>query len=178
VNLTWTLEVHIKELIRKFTTDGHVARTGTAHVTNLSNYILLAENPTVNTKLICDCLQLPYNALCLPFNPARRRCSYSINYLHFDCTLAWVSSNVECLHGFFQLETMGNKWLEVDQPTCYKTYCLGVLLRHHRFSHSRAVCLRSHAAYLVCVSILEFDVNLISTEMHEGELNAVESVCE
>jgi len=47
--------------------------------------------------------------------------------LDFDCTLRWISCNMEGVNGIFQCEAMGDEWFDVDKTTCDESDGLGIL---------------------------------------------------
>lgn len=73
----------------------------------------------------------------------------SIKNLDFNGALLRISSDVESLNSFLEFETVSNKWFEVDQSTSDQPNGFWILVR---------------------VSVLEFDIYLIRTEVHEWEL--------
>src|SRR4051794_24472832 len=87
--------------------------------------------------------------------------------LYLDCSLAWVSSDMEGAYGVFQLKPMGNKWLNVNKSTGNKPDGLGVLKTSQIGGENRKYMRQN---YLVSITILELQINLIGAKVHKGEL--------
>ena len=77
--------------------------------------------------------------------------------LDFDSALLRVGSNMESLYRLFELETMGDERLEINEAAGNQTNGLGVLLR----ASITQIWWQRFEAHLVSIAILEFDVDFV-----------------
>lgn len=82
--------------------------------------------------------------------------SLYVLYLYLDGSLSWVRGDMESVDSLFKRETMGNERFEVDKAASDESEGFRVLP-----SQLGKLCLGRDEAYLIGVSVLKLQVNLV-----------------